>query len=146
MIYCHTWFIISSNYEIRETSKNRSKYSICSKNRVFRKFQFQIFVFRKTDIPDSLSVKSFRNFQLSAVSFLVQQSQIFQISNDSMSLVLTNKANEQLSEVWGDLGPKGGPKLHKIGSRRDLKFHIFSAKGTENFEKNKVFVGKLTFL
>ena len=42
--------------------------------------------------------------------------------------------------------PLGGdPNSTKIGSRRDLKLHIFGAEGGENLEKMKVFNAKLTF-
>ena len=37
----------------------------------------------------------------------------------------------------------GDPNSTKIGSRRDLKLHIFGAKGAENFEKMKGFKEKL---
>ena len=47
--------------------------------------------------------------------------------------------------ICGDIGPKevGDPNSTKIGSRSDLKLHVFGAKGAENFEKMKVFKGKL---
>ena len=38
---------------------------------------------------------------------------------------------------------RGGPNSTKIGSRRDLKLHTFGAEGAENFEKMKVFKGKM---
>ena len=38
---------------------------------------------------------------------------------------------------------RGDPNSTKIGSRRDLKLHIFGAEGAENFEKMKVFKEKL---
>ena len=45
--------------------------------------------------------------------------------------------------LWGTLAQRGDPNSTKIGSRRDLKLHIFGAEGAENFEKIKVFKGKL---
>ena len=45
---------------------------------------------------------------------------------------------------WGGTSAlRGGPQLHKIGSRRDLKLHIFGAEGAENFDIMKSFLEKL---
>ena len=52
------------------------------------------------------------------------------------------------SEGFGGGGPRpkgGGGNSTKIESRRDLKLHIFSAKGAENFERIKVFKEKCAF-
>ena len=38
---------------------------------------------------------------------------------------------------------RGDPNSSKIGFRRDLKLHTFDAEGAENFEKMKVFKGKI---
>ena len=54
----------------------------------------------------------------------------------------SHKRNQRLG--GGDLGPWGDPDSTKIGSRSDLKLHIFGAEGAENFAKMKGFKEKLT--